>query len=127
MKSSEKKTQNMDPKSILLIQFVSIVIIDSLIALLVFLLAKVVCGKALDLELYFKLFFIPLISFITGFISLAFTRNLLLSVVGNVLLGFVLFLISNGFNASVFLWILLYMVNAALGYVAAFAARSYRA
>ena len=127
MKSSEKKTQNMDPKSILLIQFVSIVIIDSLIALLVFLLAKVVCGNALDLKLYFKLFFIPLISFITGFISLAFTRNLLLSVVGNVLLGFVLFMISNGFNASVFLWILLYMVNAALGYVAAFAARSYRA
>ena len=126
MGSSENRQRNLDTRSVLLIQFVSIVIIDFLIALLVFLFANLVCRNGLDLKLYMKVFFIPLISFVTGFVSLVFTRNIVLSAVGNVLLGFILFLISNGFRAAVILWLLLYMVNSVLGYIIAFAVRSYK-
>lgn len=116
-------------KNILIMQSVIVTIIDVAIALLVFFAANLVCSGVCESSFvsYMTMLFIPLISFLTAFASFVFTKNLQLSFAVNILLTLIFYIFFNGFEWSMFLWELLYLVNAVIGYVIAFAVRSYKA
>lgn len=115
-------------KNILIMQSVIVTVIDAVIALLVFFAANLVCSGICESSFvsYMTVLFVPLISFLSAFASFLFTKNLQVSFVANILLTLILYVIFNGFEWSMFLWELLYIVNAVLGYVIALAARSYK-
>lgn len=128
--SPKKKKKISDiRKKVLITQSVLVSIMDVAIALIVCLIANIVCNGTGESSFvsYFTMLFIPLISFLTAFASFVFTKNLKVSVIANIVLTVALYLIFNGCGWSIFLWELLYIVNAVLGYVIALAARSYKA
>jgi len=128
--SPKKNTRNEEPNNkVLILQIVMISVIDILVALLIFAVAKMVCKGVADdvFASYFKVLFIPLVSFLTAFASFVFTKNFKVSSVINIILSLTLFFISNGFEWAVLLWEILYAVNALLGFIIAFAVRSYKA
>lgn len=128
---SPKKERKSEPvnKNVIMMQFVIISVIDVIIAFLIYAVACIVCGGMNEscVASYITVLFLPLISFLTALASFLFTKNLSASFIVNVVLTIVMYLIFNGFEWNVFLWELLYIVNAVFGYVIAFAVRSYKA
>lgn len=127
--TAKKKNPGRNIKKVLPLQIIMIAAIDVVIALAVYCIAKLVCNGISEAEFdsYIKVLFIPLISFLTAFASFVFTKNLSISLLGNIILSIVMFLLNSGFRWNIFLWMILYIVNSLLGYVIAFAARSYKA
>ncbi|MBE7065392.1 MAG: hypothetical protein E7384_06235 [Ruminococcaceae bacterium] len=128
---SPKKERKSDiaKKNVLIMQIVMVSVIDLVVALLIYAVACLVCGGINEscMTSYFTVLFLPLISFLTAFASFLFTKKLSVSFVVNVILTAVMYLIFNGFEWNIFLWELLYIINAVLGYVIALAVRSYKA
>ena len=125
----EEKKSDVANKNVLTVQIVMVSIVDVIIALIIYGVANLVCSGISEscITSYFTVLFVPLISFLTAFASFLFTKNLPVSLVVNIILTAVIYLIFNGFEWNVFLWELLYIVNAVPGFVIALAVRSYRA
>ena len=74
-----KNKAHKNKKQVLRLQIMIVAILDIVIALVVYLLAKLVCIGVADavFDSYMRVLFIPLISFLTAFASFVFTKKIL--------------------------------------------------
>lgn len=127
-KQDNNTKQNQLPKIFENIRFRRFVVslIINLIITAIFVIASVIMISGEYREIYIKLLFLPLASFVAGFVTKFVNKDGLMNIAGTIAIQFIAFLIFVDFSFIVFLWLLFYLVNTLIGAFIATVARTFR-